>query len=148
MCTDGTHTQTLSCMGKVHLCAHSQTHTHKPSSRVNEVLEFLKAPPVRDRLCFIYPLIPPFFTSSRQFCMWAFSLPCCHPSPGSLHWDQSWIWISSWGCTEAQTTQKNTTCRQLDTVHLKHVSAGCIISNHRIAWCVWVRNVWLGLHLQ
>lgn len=66
MCTESTHTHirdahTNSQMhGKIHLCAHSYSRTHKPSSRVNEVLEFLKAPTVRDRLCFIHPLIPMF----------------------------------------------------------------------------------------
>lgn len=64
----GQHTLTL---GKKNFQMHEKNilvctflHTHKPSSGVNEALEFLMAPPVRDRLCFIHPLISPFFARS------------------------------------------------------------------------------------
>lgn len=52
-------------------------HTHKQSSRVNEVLEFLKATPGQRQTLFYsssHPsVLPSFLTSSRQFCMWVLS---------------------------------------------------------------------------
>lgn len=40
--------------------------------------------------------------------------------------------MPSQGHTDAHTTHKNDTIKQPDTVHLKHVSAGFVISDHHI----------------
>lgn len=68
--TQHTHAHYLSdASGKGPVCTLC-SNTQKPSSWVNEALEFFKAPPVRNTLCFIHPLIPSFLTYSCQFCMW------------------------------------------------------------------------------
>lgn len=77
--TAQTHTKKLSDAWENTLVfTQTHTHTHKPSSRVNEALELLKVPPARDGLCFIHPLIPivlpSFLTSSCQFCTWVLFL--------------------------------------------------------------------------
>lgn len=150
MCTDSTHTHkaTLRCMGKC-TRVHIHIHTHEPSSRVNEVLEFLKAPPSQRQTLFYSSSHPPFFPRS--------SPPRVNFACGYSSLLPPFTWLSSprseldlnplLGTRRCTERAKNDTCVQLDTVHLKHVSTGFIISDHRIAWCVGVQDVWLGLHL-
>lgn len=74
--THKAHTHTNSQMHGEDTCA-CTSHTHKQSSRVNEVLEFLKATPSQRQTLFYsssHPsVLPSFLTSSRQFCMWVLS---------------------------------------------------------------------------
>lgn len=147
--TAHTHTKTFRCMRKKHtlVCTFSHSHTHKPSSGVNEALEFLKAPPVRDRLCFIHPLISPFFPhSSPPRVNFAFGHSSSLPPFTWLSLLRSELDLNPLLGTHTE-EHKNNTGMQLDTVHLKRVSTSFIISDHHIAWCVWVQDVRLGLHL-
>lgn len=114
LCARTTHThtkrtQTLRCMGK-YTCVHIGTLTHTQTVLWSKwSLRILEGTPSQRETLFYsssHPphssLVPHLLTSILH----VGTLPCCHPSPGSPRWDQTWIWIPSWGHAEAQSAQK------------------------------------------
>lgn len=138
-CAQTALTQTLWCIVQyTSVCSF----THKPSSGVNEVLEFLKTPAVRDRLCFIHPpVLLQLLTSSCQFCM---RVPFLAATPHlTLVADQSWFWISSWGQRSTQLTEQQYTrnWKQYTCSMFQAVSSYQSI----ILLDVWIQDVWFGI---
>lgn len=117
-----------------------------------------RQPPVAGRLCFVHrgkaSVLSRFLASSRQFCMWRRSLPCCHPSPDSTSVEMQarseypppsrsllpHLLLGDAQCREKKKKGKKERKWQMDTAHLKRVSAGFIIADHRAAWCRRVRG--------
>lgn len=154
MCADSSHAQAL---GETRARVHPHKARKKGSSRVNEVLEFLKATSSRRQT---------LFCSSGQSLS---SLPVSRRLPSILHVAPlssllppfTWLPLSrdasqirrppstpspslpltfSWGTRSAEKKRKKERKWQMDTAHLKRVSAGFIIADHRTAWCQRVRG--------
>lgn len=132
LCAQTAHTQFLRCMEKKFSCVY--INTHKLSSRVNKVLEFLKAPPSQRQTLFYsstHPsILPLFLTSSRQFCMWVLTslLPPLHLT---LLVEIRVGFESPLGDAHKHRAHKKDICMQLDTVYLKHITTDFIISDRR-----------------
>lgn len=71
----------------------------------------------------------------------ASTLPYCDPSPDSPC--RSEFNMKPLLGTKKHTAHRTTAFEKLDAVHLEQVSTSFIISDHIIAWCVWVQDVCL-----
>lgn len=147
----GQHARKKSQMHEEDMCARTR-HTHKQPSRVNEVLEFVKATPSQQQTLFYsssHPSVRPLVSHLLTSILHVGALFLVATLHLTLHTEiRVRIQISSWRRAEAQSTKKRKRRKkkwQMDTVHLKHVSSGFIITDHRIAWCVGL-GFGLGLH--